>query len=129
MNVQLVKFVHIVAVSVSFALFFVRGLWVLRSYPSPQEQWVRYLPSTVDTIIVASALFVLWSKRSQGWPGDWLSIKLMLLAVYLGLAIAGLNLSRELWAKLLAWVAALLLFLFITTIAVLHDSRGLLALI
>jgi len=123
-----VKYVHIVAVSVTFALFFVRGLWVLRSYPSPQEAWVRYLPHLVDTVLVVSALVFLWDARNLGWPGQWFTVKLALIAVYAILAIAVLKFARRLGIKVITWIAALLVFLFVTTIAVLHHPLGIISL-
>lgn len=124
MSILFLKYVHIVAVAVSFALFFVRGLWVMRSYPPPQEPWVRHLPHVVDTILVISALLVLWEKQSQGWPGEWLSVKLVCTAAFAILAFAVLRFARGLGIRILAWVGAIAIYLFITTVAVLHHPMG-----
>jgi uncharacterized membrane protein SirB2 len=124
-----VKYIHIVSVTVTFALFFVRGLWVLRTYPSPQEQWVRFLPYVVDAVLVASALVFLWGARHLGWPGQWFTVKLALIAVYAVLAIVVLKFARGFGVKVLTWIAALLIFLFVTTIAVLHHPLGILSLL
>ena len=123
-----VKYVHIVAVSVTFALFFVRGLWVLRAYPSPQESWIRYVPHVVDTVIVVSALVFLWDTRNLGWPGPWLTVKLTLIAVYVLLGIVVLKFAQGLGIKVLTWIAALSMFLFVTTIAVLRNPLGIFSL-
>ncbi|MBI2315926.1 MAG: SirB2 family protein [Betaproteobacteria bacterium] len=124
MNMLLVKYVHIVAVAATFALFFVRGLWVLRAYPSPQEGWVLYLPHVIDAILVASALAVLWDTRNLGWPGTWMTVKLALVAVYAVLAFAVLRFARGFGVRIVTWIAALALFLFVTTVAVLHHPLG-----
>ncbi len=129
MSIHFIKYVHIVSVSVAFALFFVRGLWVLRSYPSPQERWVRYLPYVVDAILAISALAILWQLRGLGWPGQWFTFKLLLVAVYVLLAMFALQLARRFYVKVVSWSAALLLYLFVTTVAVLHHPRGILSLL
>jgi uncharacterized membrane protein SirB2 len=124
MSIPFLKYVHIVAVAVAFALFFVRGLWVMRSYPPPQEPWVRRLPYVVDSVLVISALLVLWEKQKLGWPGDWFSVKLLCIAAYAILALAVLKFARGLGTKILAWIGAMGIFLFITTVAVLRHPLG-----
>ena len=129
MSILFLKYVHIVAVAVSFALFFVRGLWVMRSYPPPQEAWVRHLPHLVDAVLVASALMVLGGKLTHGWPGDWFSTKLVCIAAYAILAFVVLKFSRSLGLRILAWVGAMAIFLFVTTVAVLHHPLGIFSLL
>lgn len=129
MTMLLVKYIHIVAVATTFALFFVRGLWVLRAYPTPQEGWVLYLPYVVDAVLLASALALLWGTRSMGWPGSWMTVKLTSIALYAILAIAVLRFARGFRIRILTWIAALTLFLFVTTVAVLHHPLGIFSLL
>ena len=126
MSSLFLKYVHIVCVAASFALFFVRGLWIIRSYPQSQERWARILPHVVDTALVISAVWLLFSSPQKGWPGDWLTIKLLLIAAYVALAQYVFHVARGLVTRMLLWVMALLVFLFVTTVAVLHDPRGIL---
>lgn len=129
MNAIFLKYIHIVAVAVSFALFFVRGLWVMRSYPSPQESWVRYLPHVVDAVLVGSALALLYESRNHGWPGDWMAVKLALIAVYVALVLVVLIFAKSLALKVMTWLVALLVFLFVTTVAVLRHPLGIFSLL
>ena len=126
MNYLFLKYIHLVSVAASFALFFVRGLWIIRSYPRSEEAWARILPHVVDTVLVLSAVWLLFSSPQKGWPGDWLTIKLLLIAVYVALALYVFHVARGLVTRMLLWVMALLVFLFATTVAVLHDPRGIL---
>ena len=127
MSFLLIKYVHITSVAASFALFFVRGFWVMRSYPQPQEPWVRILPHLVDGLLVASAIGVFILSPQKGWPGDWLTVKLALIVLYVGMAQYLFHVARAIVIKALVWLLALLVFLFVTTIAVLHDPRGILS--
>lgn len=120
------KYLHIVSVAAAFALFFVRGLWAMQSYPDSQESWVRVLPHGVDAAIVLSAIALL-AMSPNGWPGDWLAVKLALIVIYVVLALYLFRVARALATKLLAWLLGLLVFLFITTIAVLHHPLGILS--
>ena len=124
MTLLFLKYLHIVSVAASFGLFFLRGLWVMQSYPDSQEKWVRILPHAVDSILVLSALAMLATSPLKGWPGDWLTVKLALIVIYAMLAWSLFRAARGLAAKILAWLLGLLVLLFITTIAVLQHPLG-----
>lgn len=126
MSFLFLKYVHIVCVAASFALFFVRGLWIIRSYPRSEEAWARILPHAVDTALLISALWLLYLWPQKGWPGDWLTVKLVLIAVYVALAYYVFHVARGLVIRMAVWVLALLVFLFVTTVAVLQNPRGIL---
>ena len=127
MNLLFLKYLHIISVAASFALFFVRGLWVMQSFPEPQEKWVRVLPHAVDAVLVLSGLALLAMSPLSGWPGDWLTVKLALVIVYAALALYLFRGARAMAVKILAWLPALLILLFIATIAVLRNPLGSLA--
>lgn len=124
MSFILLKYIHIVSVAVSFALFFVRGLWIIRSYPHIEERWTRILPHVVDTVLLISAVWMLMSLPGKGWPGDWLTLKLLLIVLYVALAQYVFRAARGTVIRILLWAVALLAFLFVTTVAVLKDPRG-----
>ena len=127
MSLLFLKYLHIVCVAASFGLFFLRGLWVMQSYPEPQEKWVRVLPHVVDAVLVLSAVVMLATSPLSSWPGDWLTVKLLLVVVYAMLTLFLFRAARGLATKILAWLLALLVLLFITTIAVLHSPLGILS--
>ena len=126
MDLLFLKYLHIVSVAASFALFFVRGLWVMRSYPDSQEKWIRTLPHVVDGLLVLSAVAMLAMSPLKGWPGDWLTVKLALIVIYVALRLYLVRGARTLTTKMLVWLLALLVFLFITTVAVLRNPLGIL---
>ncbi|HXC40894.1 MAG TPA: SirB2 family protein [Burkholderiales bacterium] len=123
------KYLHIVCVAASFGLFFIRGVWAIRSYPQPQEAWVRGLPHAIDAVLVVSALAMLYMSFGAAWSGNWMAAKLGYIAVYVVIAVYALRFAQARAAKVLAWLAALLLFLHITAVAVLHSPSGLLGLL
>lgn len=127
MSVLLVKYVHIIAIAVAFALFSLRGIWILRSYPDSQERWARAIPTIAYVVVAISAGAMLVMSPLKGWPGDWLTIKLVLTAVFALLATYLFHIARATVIKVLVWLVALVVFLFVTTIAVLHDPMGILS--
>jgi uncharacterized membrane protein SirB2 len=129
MTPALLKYVHIVCVAASFALFFVRGMWVLRSYPQSQEPWVPVVRHAVDGVLIVSAIGVLFVSPLKGWPGDWLTMKLLLVGIYVALTQVLFLYARRIPVKFSLWILALLTFLFTTTVAVLHNPLGIFAVI
>jgi uncharacterized membrane protein SirB2 len=123
MNYLFLKYLHIFCVASSFSLFFVRGLWVMRAYPPPGETWVKVLPHVIDTLLVLSAVGMLASVPRLEWPG-WMQVKLGLLVIYVLFAIVVFRAGRNLFFKVAAWIGGMLLFLYITTVAVLQHPLG-----
>ncbi len=128
MNYLLLKYVHILCVAVSFSLFCVRGLWMMKVYPPATERWVKVLPHVIDTLLLASAIAMVAISPLVRWP-LWIQTKIALLIVFLALALASFRLGRGRLARGGLWLVAALLFLYITTVAVLHDPAGVLALL
>ena len=129
MSYLLFKYIHIVCAAASFALFFIRGIWAVRAYPSVQEPWARALPHVIDGLLVFSAVAMFYMSFPTAWGGDWMIVKLVLICVYVVLATYVLRFAKGKIVRISAWVAALLLFLYVTSIAVLHNPAGIFLLI
>ena len=128
MNYVLLKYFHILCVASSFALFFIRGIWVLRAYPPSRHSWERYTPHIVDTLLLGTGLTML-STAGWGSVGSWLGVKLVLVIVYIWFGLVALRLGKTRTRKSLAWIGAMALFLFITTVAMLHNPLGIFSLL
>jgi uncharacterized membrane protein SirB2 len=124
MNYLTLKYLHIICVAGSFSLFFIRGIWLLRSYPHAQEPWIRALPHVIDSLLVASAIGMLALGPKGVWDGNWMLVKVVLVVVYAVMSVLLLRLAKGKVQKILLWVAALLVFLFATTVSVLHHPLG-----
>ena len=72
MSYLLFKYIHIVCAAASFALFFIRGIWAIRAYPSVQEPWARALPHVIDGLLVFSALAMFSVSFPTAWGGTWM---------------------------------------------------------
>ena len=127
-NFLLLKYIHILCVAASFALFFIRGIWVMQSYPPAQERWVKVLPHIVDGLLIVSALGMLYMAPATTDYKEWMTVKLVLIGVYAFLVFFVGRMAKNRLQRFAAWLAALLVFLFITSIAVLHNPKGIVAL-
>lgn len=126
MNYLTLKYLHIICVAGSFSLFFIRGIWLLRSYPHAQEPWIKALPHVVDSLLVASAIGMLIMAPKGIWDGNWMLVKVVLVIVYAMMSVLVLRLAKSKTQRVLLWITALLVFLFATTVSVLHHPLGIL---
>lgn len=87
----LVKYVHVGSVVLSLAGFAVRGALMLRASPLLQARFVRVAPHVVDTVLLASALWLSWMLRQYPFVHGWLTAKVIGLLVYIVLASIALR--------------------------------------
>ena len=114
---ETIKLVHVTSAMISITGFFVRGLWMLADSPLLHERWVRIAPHVVDTVLLASAIYL--AVTIQQYPGvnSWLTAKVVGLVAYVVLGSIGLKRGRTRSVRVLAWLAALATFAYIVGVA------------
>lgn len=112
-----VKQVHVAAVAISFALFFIRGIWMIRDSPLLQRRWVRILPHVNDTVLLLAGLTAAFMIHQYPFIDGWLSAKVAGLAAYIILGTLGLKRAPTKPARMGFWVAALGAFGYIVAVA------------
>ncbi len=119
-----IKAVHIACVLASGSLFAIRGAAVLSGARWPLALPVRWLSYAIDTTLLTAALMLLtilpWAMFANGWLGT----KLVLIVVYVVLATFALRRARTRSARAGFYIAALLTFAFVISIAVAHHPLG-----
>ena len=113
-----VKTIHIGAVILSFSLFFVRGLWMIAESPRLNQRWVRIVPHVIDTILLISAIALSVLIAQYPFVQDWLTAKVVLLVIYIGLGTIALRRGKTKAIRVGTWVAAILVFATIVLIAI-----------
>lgn len=120
-----IKWVHIAAVVCSGTIFLLRGLLV----QSGQQRIamaapVRYLSYGVDTILLTAAL-MLWAVLPGAlFANGWLTTKIVLLVVYVGLGTFALKRGRTHRVRAICYVTALLVYVAIIGVAIAHNPLG-----
>jgi uncharacterized membrane protein SirB2 len=109
--------VHVVCVAVSYALFFVRGVWMIRASAMLERRWVKILPHVNDTLLLAAAIALALMLRQYPFVHGWLTAKVVALAGYILLGMVALRLGRPRAVRVAAWVAAQIVFLYIVAVA------------
>lgn len=111
------KTVHVTCVAASYALFFARGVWMMREPALLLRRWVKIVPHLIDTALLLSAIWMAVMIRQYPFVNAWLTAKLLGLVVYIGLGMVALKRGRERRTRIAAWVAAQAVFFYIVAVA------------
>ena len=119
-----IRNVHILAITLSGCLFALRGLGMLLGMHWPQWSPVKYLSYTIDTVLLTAALMLLTILPGAVFANGWLTVKLVLVVVYVVLGVFALRKARTPGSRAVFYVLALLTFLAIVGIARMHSPWG-----
>jgi uncharacterized membrane protein SirB2 len=119
-----IKWVHICAVIASGSLFALRGAGVLVGARWPMWAPLRYLTYTVDTVLLTAALMLVTILHQYPFVQAWLTVKVLLLVVYVVLGTLALKGARTRRSQAICFAAALAVFLFIVSVACAHHPLG-----
>ena len=122
-----IKAVHVAAIMASGLLFLLRGAGVQAGAAWPMAAPLRYLSYSIDTVLLTAALMLVTILHQYPLVDDWLTAKVLLLVVYVVLGTFALKRGRTRATRTACWIAALLVYLFIASIARAHHPLGLLA--
>lgn len=120
------KSAHVGCVFASGMLFAARGVGVLAGARWPAMRPVKRLSYLIDSGLLLFALLMLLALRWNPFAVPWLATKLALLVVYIVLGSLALKRARSRRVRTICFVAALLCFAFIVTVAHAHDPLGVL---
>jgi uncharacterized membrane protein SirB2 len=122
-----IRLVHITAVMLSGGLFLLRGLALNAGADWAMAPPVRVLGHTIDIVLLTAALMLMTIVRQYPGTDGWLTMKVALLVVYVVLGSFALKRGKTRAIRIGCFVAALLVFGFIVSIARAHDPLGILA--
>lgn len=110
-----IKAVHVASVLLSIGLFSLRGALVLAGRERLANHWLpRGSSWCIDTILLSAALMLLTVLPGAVFANHWLTVKLGLLVVYVGLGSFALRRARTTAARagalMAAWVVVALMF-------------------
>ncbi|MGH8279317.1 MAG: SirB2 family protein [Gammaproteobacteria bacterium] len=124
-----VRMAHMIFAGGSIALFLLRGTFtVLATRPLNARLW-KVLPHLVDSLLLAMGIWLAVMLRLNPFHVTWLGVKILCVIGYIVLGVLAFRLKRPRWLRLGVFVAAILLFAFIVSIAVFQDPRGIFVLL
>lgn len=117
-----VKHLHITCAVLSGSFFMLRGLWMLGDSPLLQRRWVRVLPHGIDTLLLASALVMVFWSGQYPLAQSWLTAKVLALLAYIVLGSIALKRGKTKGARAFAGLAALAALAYIVAVALTRNA-------
>lgn len=116
-----IRLLHIAAVVLSGSLFICRGIAVQAGAIIAMAPAVRVLSYVIDTVLLLTALALVFTLRDVVLQSSWLWAKVVLLPVYIVLGSLALKRAKTRVAKLGFFIAAVATLVFMYGIARSHD--------
>jgi uncharacterized membrane protein SirB2 len=125
----LLKLIHVSCALVSIAGFALRGYWMAVDDSLLQHRIAKVLPHVVDTLLLGSALALLFVLHLSPLTQPWLSAKTIALLLYIGLGMVALRFGQSKKIKVCAYLMALLTACYMVSAAYSKSPLGFLQLL
>lgn len=113
-----VKIIHSIAAVLSGLFFIIRGFWMLNEHRLLEHKFVKVAPHIIDTLLLASALYLCYLINFYPFQVDWLTAKLLALVLYIVVGTIALKRGKTKAIRATAFASALLIFAYIIGVAV-----------
>lgn len=124
MSYLAIKHIHVLCVILSGTGFLLRGIWMLRGSAVLTHRLTRMLPHVIDTLLLASALALAYLSAQYPFGVAWVTAKVFGLIAYIVLGSIALKRGRSLAVRSSAFVAAMVVYLWIVSVALLRAPLG-----
>jgi uncharacterized membrane protein SirB2 len=115
---------HIACAVVSIILFVVRHVLNLRRVNWRGSRALTIGPHVVDTLLLLSAIALTITIHQYPFVNAWLTVKVVALVAYILLGTVALKKGRTQGIRRIAFFAAVIVFMFIVTVARTHSPWG-----
>lgn len=116
------KHLHVTFVALSGLFFLLRGFWMFAGSGMLQQRWVRIVPHIVDTLLLLTALIMVFKSGQYPFVQNWLTAKVLALVVYIVLGTIALKRGRTQSVRIGAFMAAVMTFAYILAVAVTRQA-------
>lgn len=115
------KILHMTCALISILGFVCRGVLSLQGSALLQRKLLKVAPHVVDTVLLLSAIGLLFTLQLNPLTQGWLIAKITGLIVYIGLGMFTLRFANTRAAKLVGLILAVLVFAYIAGVARAHS--------
>ena len=119
-----ILWLHIGCVIASGSLFCTRGCMMLAGLPAANHVALRRISVLVDSTLLAAAIALTTIIHQYPFVRAWLTVKVILLVVYIVLGVFALRRGRTRAIRGICFAAAVVVFLFIVSVARTHNPLG-----
>ena len=117
----LIKHIHVASVVISLTGFVIRGALMTAGSPLLHTRVARIAPHVVDTVLLASAVWLAWTLKRYPFVHGWLTAKIVGLLAYIGFGTMALKRGRTLRSRFTFFVLALLAATYVVAVALTRD--------
>ena len=114
---EFVKYIHVSAIILSVSGFVTRVVLKLNNSPYQTSFWFKKLPHYVDTLLLLSALTMVYIMGVNPLTTVWLAEKISGLLIYILLGMVALRWGKTRQIKKLAAFLAIVVFSYIVYVA------------
>lgn len=119
----MLKTLHVATVALTVVLFFYR-FYLIGVMRRPLGRWLKILPHTNDTLLLATAVAMVFTRPEFDFTDGWIVAKLAALALYIVLGMNALHWARRAQVRYAAFTGAFVVLLFIVSVAVSKNPAG-----
>ena len=111
------KHLHVACVVLSGLGFALRGWWMLNDSPRLKTRLARVAPHVIDSVLLGSALLMVWQSGQYPFAQGWLTAKFFGLLAYILCGTMALKRARTKGRCVAFLVLALLAYAYIVGVA------------
>lgn len=115
---MLILKIHMLTVLLSISGFIFRGFLLFSGSSMMKKKWIKIAPHVNDTILLVSAITLIFQNSLFPTEQPWLMAKIIGLLVYIGLGMVAFRFGKTRTQRMLAWLGAIAVFAYIYGLAV-----------
>ena len=115
---MMAKHLHLTAVALSILLFIFRFIWSRFDTGILAKKWVRIVPHVIDTILLASAIWLCVILSQYPIANAWLTFKVIGVVAYIVLGLFALKKAKTSMGQWACFIAALVVLMGTAMVAV-----------
>ena len=119
-----IRALHVTCVALSGSLFALRGVLRLSNAALANHSALRIASVIIDSVLLATAVLLTLIIRQYPVESGWLTVKLLLLVLYIALGLLALKRATTRSGRAVAFGGALLTFAAIIGVAITHQPLG-----
>ena len=115
---MMAKHLHLTAVGLSILFFVFRFIWSQFDATALNKKWVKILPHIIDTVLLASAIWLCFILSQYPFVNAWLTFKVIGVVLYIVFGLFALKKAKTKLSKWSFFVAALVVLMATAMVAV-----------
>ncbi|VAW95748.1 hypothetical protein MNBD_GAMMA21-1537 [hydrothermal vent metagenome] len=113
----IIKYIHVICAFLSISGFIYRGILKLTTPEKLSKKWLKITPHIIDTILLASAIYLVFITQQYPTLFNWVSMKIVALIIYIVLGLFALRFCKTRMSIIVSFLLAITVFTYIIFVA------------